>query len=90
MDMDAYCGRFRFAWDMNADLAFSISDLWLLAQALYLLPATALTSALHSIDATATFFEVSCSTGQGLGGFALSTVAWFTALVLLQEVLVKA
>ncbi len=76
MSMDAYCNRFRFAWDMNGDLAFTVSDVWLLVKAIFLLPATASTSVLHRFEATAVFFEIDCHTGQGIGGAIVSLMLW--------------
>jgi len=76
MNMAAYCKRFQFAWDMNGDLAFTISDAWLLVKAIFLLPATAVVSLLHQIDSTATFFEIDCQTGTGFGGAVGSVFLW--------------
>jgi hypothetical protein len=76
MDMDTYCQRFRFVTDMNGDLAFTMSDVWLLIQAAFLLPSTAVASVLHRVDTLSTFFEVDCSTGRGIGGALLSLFVW--------------
>lgn len=82
MNMDAFCQRFRFAWDMNRDLAFTISDVWALIKAVYLLPSTLLASALHRSDSLAAFLEINCSSGQGLGGAVLSFIVWLVIAVL--------
>ena len=74
--MDAYCRRFRFAEDMNGDLAFTVSDVWLIVKAVFLLPSAAVSSVLHRFDSTAVFFEVDCQTLQGVGGAVLSLFLW--------------
>ena len=87
MSMDTYCDRFHFAWDMNGDLAFTISDVWLLMKAIFLLPATAVVSLLHHIDSTATFFEIDCQTGTSFGGAAASMFLWLFILGMIGAVL---
>jgi len=85
--MDKYCGRFHFAWDMDGDLAVSISDIGLLLKAVFLLPSTALASALHSNDSASTFFEISCASGQVWGGELLSAAAWLMGIGAIRAVL---
>lgn len=86
-NMDKFCGRFYFAWDMNGDLAVSVSDLGLLLKAAFLLPSTTLVSVLHANDSTATFFEVSCASGQGWGGALLSLFAWLVGIGIYRAVI---
>lgn len=74
--MNEFCGRFYLAWDMNGDLAFTISDIWLIAAFVWLLPAKAVVGFLHSTKLAA-FFEISCSTGEGIGGAVFSLFVWF-------------
>lgn len=76
MQMYEYCGRFQFAADMNGDLAFTISDVWEMAKLAWLLPSNALTALLHESDRLASFFEIGCATGQGLGGGLFSLLCW--------------
>lgn len=76
MQMYEYCGRFQFSADMNGDLAFTISDVWEMAKLAWLLPSNALTALLHESDRLASFFEIGCATGQGLGGGLFSLLCW--------------
>lgn len=77
MKMYEYCERLRFVTDMNRDGAFTISDVWLLVKTGWLLPSNFWMIALHDIDKTvATFFEIDCSTGQGVGGALFSLLIW--------------
>lgn len=76
MNFDDLCERFRFAWDMNGDSIFSVSDVGLLAKAAFLLPSNVVAAALHSERSLASFFEIDCTTGQGWGGALFSLVAW--------------
>jgi len=80
MNMDTYCRRFLFSSDMNGDLAFTISDAWLVVKALILFPAAGVTSILHSNDHLAVFFEIDCQTGTGIGGALFSMLVWLVAL----------
>lgn len=88
MGINEYCGRFAFSSDMNGDLAFTISDVWLMAKFAWLLPAKLVVGGLHSFPELATFFEVSCSTGEGIGGAVFSLFAWallFGLIATIQE-----
>ena len=81
MNMDEYCGRFFFAKDMNDDLAFTITDLWLMAKFVFLLPAKIVTGLIHNSE-LASFFEVACLTGEGWGGAVFSLFAWVLVFAL--------
>lgn len=70
------CGRFFFAYDMNGDGATTISDIGLLAESIWLLPAKALFSVLDSAPQSARFFEITCKTGEGWGGAIFSFFVW--------------
>jgi hypothetical protein len=74
--MNDYCGRFRFAVDMNGDSAFTISDVWLMLEYGWLLPAKVVVGWIHAIPNLATFFEVDCQTGEGWGGGIFSFFVW--------------
>ena len=77
MKMYEYCERFRFVTDMNRDGAFTISDIWLLVKTAWLLPSNFWMIVLHDVDATvATFLEIDCGTGQGVGGALFSLLIW--------------
>ena len=76
MDMNEYCGRLFFAKDMNGDLAFTITDIWLMAKFVFLLPAKLVVGIIHNTEMASTFFEVSCSTGESWGGAIFSAFAW--------------
>lgn len=75
--MNDFCGRFHFAKDMNGDLAFSISDVWLIIYYIWLLPAKLVIGIAHNTDWMATFFEINCSTGESWGGGIFSLFVWF-------------
>ena len=81
MPMYEYCQRFRFVADMNGDLAFTVSDVWALIQRAWLLPSNGLVAMLHENERVASFLEIDCITGQGVGGVLFSLVCWFVALV---------
>lgn len=82
MPMNEYCGRFFIAADMNGDLAFTISDVWLIGKFIWLLPAKAVIGVLHSTPEFATFFEIGCGTGEGWGGAIFSFFVWFIVLAI--------
>ncbi len=77
MSMNEYCGRFFIVMDMNGDLAFTISDVWLIGKFIWLLPAKVVIGVLHSIPQFAAFFEIGCGTGEGWGGAIFSLFVWF-------------
>jgi hypothetical protein len=81
--MNEYCGRFFLATDMNGDFLFTISDVWLIAKFIWLLPSKAVVGLLHNSPEIATFFEIGCSTGEGFGGAVFSFFAWFIGLLLI-------
>jgi hypothetical protein len=89
MAMYEYCKRFYFAADMNADLAFTISDVWLLSKQAWLLPAKGVVALLHEHDDWASFFEITCATGEGAGGAIFSLFAWMIVLPLAAALLVS-
>ena len=74
--MNDYCGRFHFALDMNGDSAFTISDVWLMFEFVWLLPAKVVVHIVHESPPLATFFEVDCQTGNSWGGGAFSVFVW--------------
>ena len=72
------CGRFFVAMDMNGDSAFTVTDVWSLAQFAFFLPAKlALWLASSRAPEVATFFEIDCGTGGDLGGAIFSFLAWW-------------
>lgn len=75
------CERFHFVKDMNGDGVFSISDVWLAIEVVWLLPAKMVVSMAQLSPTLATFFEINCSTGESWGGGIFSLVWW--SLVLL-------
>ncbi len=71
------CGRFHFVADMNADGAFTISDVWLWLERLYLLPSNGTVAFFQDDRPLASFFEITCATGQSWGGAIFSFFVWF-------------
>ena len=88
--MNDYCQRFHIVKDMNGDLVFSISDVWLIIKFVWLLPAKVVMSLIQSNPKWATFFEIDCSTGDSWGGGLFSLVGWFVILALVGAVLTAA
>lgn len=80
--MNDYCQRFHIVKDMNGDLVFSISDVWLIVKFVWLLPSKVVMSLIQSTPKWATFFEIDCSTGDSWGGGLFSLVGWFVILAL--------
>lgn len=80
--MDDYCQRFHIVKDMNGDLVFTISDVWLMIKFIWLLPAKAVAGLMQSSPEWAAFFEIACSTGESWGGGIFSLVGWFVILAL--------
>lgn len=78
-DLNEWCGRFRFAWDMNANGAVTITDIGLLLKFFFLLPAISATSVLSEFPALTNFFEVNCHTGTSWGGAYFSIIVWIWA-----------
>lgn len=83
MNMNEYCNRFFFATDMNGDLAFTITDLWLISKFMFLLPAKIIVGLVHNSD-MATFFEVNCATGESWGGAWFSLVVWAIVFIFIR------
>lgn len=79
-DLNQWCGRFRFAWDMNANGTVTITDIELLLKFFFLLPATCATLVLSAFPALANFFEVNCDTGTKWGGAIFSWIVWAWAV----------
>jgi hypothetical protein len=84
--MNDNCGRFFFAKDMNGDLAFTITDVWLFAKSVYLLPAKFVAGLIQDSQ-IGTFFEVTCATGDGWGGVIFSFIAWLIVLSIIGAIL---
>lgn len=80
-EMIDYCQRFHIVKDMNGDLLFSISDVWLIIKFIWLLPAKAVVSLIENNSKWAAFFEINCSTGESWGGGMFSLVGWFVIFV---------
>lgn len=74
--LNDHCGRFHIGTDMNGDLVFSISDVWLLVKFIWLLPAKAVVGLAQSVDVLAAFLEIHCSTGESWGGGVFSLFGW--------------
>ncbi len=85
-DLNEWCGRFRFAWDMNANGAVTITDIGLLLKFFFLLPATCATLVLSAFPALANFFEVNCDTGSKWGGAIFSIIVWSWAVSKIPQV----
>ena len=81
--MNDYCERFHIVKDMNGDLVFSISDVWLIIKFIWLLPAKAVVGFAHYQPKMAAFFEIDCSTGESWGGGIFSLFVWFVVLALI-------
>ena len=77
--MNDYCGRFTFVKDMNGDMAYTITDVSLLVQAVWFLPSNTVIWLLERDPATANFFELDCNTGRGWAGGTLSLIGWMLA-----------
>lgn len=75
------CERFHLVKDMNGDAVFSISDVWLIIEFIWLLPAKVVVSIAQMSPTLATFFEINCSTGESWGGGIFSSVAWLLVLL---------
>lgn len=80
--MNDYCERFHFVKDMNSDLAFTISDVWLMIKFIWLLPAKAVVGLIQNNPKWTAFFEINCSTGESWGGGISSFVGWIVILAL--------
>lgn len=78
--MGDLCNRFTIAKDMNGDLLFTISDLWLQLGVLFHLPSNALMELLSLSPDITSFFEIDCQTGQGVGGAIFSVFLWLTVI----------
>lgn len=85
--MTDYCRRFLFVSDMNGDMAFTVTDIWLLFKQVWLFPSNFLVETLYRFESMASFFEIDCGTGQGLGGAIFSTFFWFYGLVFFSYVI---
>ena len=79
------CNRFYFVKDMNDDLVFSISDVWLFCENIFLLPAKAVVFGAEHIEWARNFFELTCNTGESWGGGIFSIFGWFVALAILLD-----
>lgn len=75
------CGRFHFVKDMNGDGVFSISDVWLVIEVIWLLPAKVAVSVAQMSPALTTFLEINCSTGESWGGGIFSLITWYLVLL---------
>ncbi len=68
---------------MNGDLAFTISDVWLILKFLWLLPAKAVIGIVHAeAQMLGRFLELTCDTGAGWGGAIFSFFIWYVAFLL--------
>ena len=74
--MNDYCGRFDFPFDMNGDMAFTITDVSLLVGKVWHLPSNTVIWLLERDQAIATFLELDCNTGRGWAGGTLSLIGW--------------
>lgn len=79
--MSNSCDRFHFVKDMNGDFVFSISDVWLMIEYIWLLPVKVAVNLAHNHPPMATFFEIDCSTGESWGGGISSLFLWIIILV---------
>ena len=70
------CDRFFIAMDMNGDGLTTISDVWGWLQVAFFAPAKVVMLLIEGVRPLASFFEVNCVTGTGLGAAAFSLVAW--------------
>lgn len=87
--MNEICKRFAFARDMNGDLAYTISDLWLQFKMVFLLPSNFAASILHDWPGIGSFLEIDCMTGRGALGWMVSALVWFALLVFVSAVLAR-
>lgn len=71
------CGRFFFAVDINRDGSFTITDVWLMAQFVFLLPAKVATWVISGVPWLAHFFEMDCDSGGGWGGALFCLLVWW-------------
>jgi len=78
--MNDVCGRFHFAWDMNEDAAFSISDVWMVLETIWKIPSNLVAQILQGWPVSANFFEIDCFTGQGSGGAIFSSIVWLIVI----------
>jgi hypothetical protein len=84
--MSDYCGRFYFAKDMNGDFIFTITDVSLMLEFFYLLPAKVAVGMIASVPNLTRFFELDCSTGESWGGGMFSLFVWFVILGIFRAV----
>lgn len=77
---NGFCGRFYFAFDMNGDGLTTISDIWMLFKTLFLMPSKAIAELIAHLPEFASFFEMDCLTGEGVGGAVFSAMVWFFVL----------
>ncbi len=75
--MNMQCGRFNFTTDMNLDGAFTVSDVWLVAKQILILPSNLIIAANEQFPQLVNFFEIDCGTGNGYGSIIFSLFAWW-------------
>lgn len=80
------CGRFSFSWDMNADGLMTISDILLLVDFFFRMPAKITLEIVAEAPSIATFFEINCLTGEGWGGAIFSVFLWFFVFDVIKEI----
>ncbi|TAK90271.1 MAG: hypothetical protein EPO06_09830 [Burkholderiaceae bacterium] len=85
--MGDFCGRLYFAQDMNGDGIYSITDIWLLIEFIWLLPAKLMVTLFQSAPAMQRFFEINCDTGESWGGGIFSFFAWALVFILMSNFL---
>ena len=73
---------------MNGDLAFTISDVWLLIKFFWLLPSNIVLWAIETPEVSPmleleTFFEITCASGNGWGAAIVSPFGWLMAVALI-------
>ena len=72
----------HFAWDMNADGLFTISDVWLLIKQVFYLPGDSLLFLiLVERPGTATFLELSTANSHGFLTGVDSAISWIVLFV---------
>lgn len=85
MKLTDYCGRHAYGWDMSGDGVTTVTDIWLLSKAVFLAPSNLSADFLQLFPRVAEFFEMTCDTGQGLGGAVLSLFIWMIVWVVLVD-----
>lgn len=81
-------GRFRFVADMNADGAYTISDVWLQVKWIFFAPGDGIICFIGSAPNLAEFFEISYSSFGNAFSATIGALVWPFAILILYVIAV--